>query len=76
MGPTVTSRHLGNLAKALAGSPPDSHCDGHNDQGRDGGAESGHPNPSGGVQEGFLDEDDCVETHEISDGLARGKDGG
>ena len=40
------------------------------------GAESGHPNPSGGVQEGFLDEDVCVETHEISDGLARGKDGG
>lgn len=35
------------------------------------GAQSGHPDPSGGVQEGFLGEEDCVETHGKRDGLTR-----
>ena len=40
------------------------------------GAHSGHPNTSGGVQEGFLGENDCVGTHGRGDGLAKGNDGG
>lgn len=39
------------------------------------GAQSGHPNPSEGIQESFLGENDCVETHGRGDGLTIGKDG-
>lgn len=69
--PTVPSRHLRSLAKVLAGS------DDQSDEGRGGGAQSRHPNPSGGGGLGEPPEGqgDQGETHRISAGLDRWKMG-